>query len=63
MRANFVDLLRESTSLLDFDLTCVGVLQKYVNIKKAITMTATMTPCSNAILDEKSILLILHLRI
>jgi len=63
MRASFVDLLRESTSLLDFDSTCVGVHQKRVNIKNAITMTATMTPCSTAILAEKSILLILHLRI
>jgi len=56
MRASFVDVLRESKSLLDFDWTCVGVHQKRVNMKSAITMTATMTPCSTAILAEKSIL-------
>jgi len=30
-------------------------------MKNAITMTATMTPCSTAILAEKSTLRILHL--
>jgi len=63
MRASFIDLLRESRSLLDFYWTCVGVHQKRVNIKSAITMTTNMTPCSTAILAEKSILQILHLRV
>jgi len=40
----------------------VFVRRKCVNIKIAITMTAMMTPCSTAILTQKSILQILHLQ-
>ena len=60
MGSSFVDLLQESKSLLDFNWTCVGVNQKRVNIKSAITMTTTMTPCSGAILAGNSILQIMH---
>jgi len=51
--------LREKL-LLDFDWTWVGVHQKRVNIKSAITMAATMTSWSTAILSAKSILHIVH---
>jgi len=50
-------------SLLGFNWTYVGVRQSRVNIKSAITMTAKTTSCSTAILAEKSILQILHLRV
>jgi len=66
IRASFVDILREKVSYRTVstrlrDWTCVGVHQKGVNIKSAITMTAAMTPCSTAILAEKRVLQILHL--